>query len=335
MLVLDSTTRSLEFKLSGAPATNQIRGIVFYSEETSTTHAPLCAVAITNSGTAVTQLAAPASSTQRIIKAGAWRNRDTAQVTLTIQYNDNATIVELYTVDLAVDDLLIYTDINFFEVIKRSGEKKSIASVTGAVTVTGTVTSNAGTNLNTSALALETTQTTQNTQIGIVTETAPATDTASSGLNGRLQRIAQRITSLIALLPTALVSGRLDVNLGAAPATVTVTHGKTPKTASGTLTADTDIVAAVSTKRIKVVAYSLTSSGINANTVIFKSNGAAGTEIWRLLMQSSANISSGANLASNGPFPLFATVAGEKLTIDVNQTDAIHYSISYFDDDVA
>jgi hypothetical protein len=44
----------------------------------------------------------------------------------------------------------------------------------------------------------------QSTQIGSLTETAPATDTASSGLNGRLQRIAQRITSLIALLPTSL-----------------------------------------------------------------------------------------------------------------------------------
>jgi len=43
-----------------------------------------------------------------------------------------------------------------------------------------------------------------NTNLGGVTETAPATDTASSGLNGRLQRIAQRITSLIALLPTSL-----------------------------------------------------------------------------------------------------------------------------------
>jgi hypothetical protein len=39
---------------------------------------------------------------------------------------------------------------------------------------------------------------------GGVTETAPATDTASSGLNGRLQRIAQRLTSLIALIPAAL-----------------------------------------------------------------------------------------------------------------------------------
>lgn len=43
--------------------------------------------------------------------------------------------------------------------------------------------------------------------IGAVTETAPATDTASSGLNGRLQRIAQRLTSIIALLPTALGAG--------------------------------------------------------------------------------------------------------------------------------
>lgn len=70
---------------------------------------------------------------------------------------------------------------------------------TGSTTqpISGTVTANAGTNLNTSALALETTQVTQNTLIGDLTEPAPATDTASSGLNGRLQRIAQRITSLI------------------------------------------------------------------------------------------------------------------------------------------
>ena len=40
--------------------------------------------------------------------------------------------------------------------------------------------------------------------IGAVDETAPASDTASSGLNGRLQRIAQRLTSLIALLPGSL-----------------------------------------------------------------------------------------------------------------------------------
>jgi hypothetical protein len=42
---------------------------------------------------------------------------------------------------------------------------------------------------------------------GSLTETAPATDTASSGLNGRLQRIAQRITSLITALGTPFQAG--------------------------------------------------------------------------------------------------------------------------------
>jgi hypothetical protein len=78
-----------------------------------------------------------------------------------------------------------------------------VALPTGTNSI-GQVTANAGTNLNTSALALEATQVTQNTRIGDLTEAAPGTDTASSGLNGRLQRIAQRITSLIALVPTSL-----------------------------------------------------------------------------------------------------------------------------------
>lgn len=59
------------------------------------------------------------------------------------------------------------------------------------------VTCNAGTNLNTSTLATAANQTTELTDLGSVTETAPASDTASSGLNGRLQRIAQNITTLI------------------------------------------------------------------------------------------------------------------------------------------
>ena len=50
--------------------------------------------------------------------------------------------------------------------------------------------------------------------IGIITETAPAGDTASSGLNGRLQRIAQRISSLIGLFPNALgASGGIKVEI--------------------------------------------------------------------------------------------------------------------------
>lgn len=55
------------------------------------------------------------------------------------------------------------------------------------------------------ATSVSTTASTEDVaRTGIITETAPATDTASSGINGRLQRIAQRLTSLIALLPASL-----------------------------------------------------------------------------------------------------------------------------------
>lgn len=47
-------------------------------------------------------------------------------------------------------------------------------------------------------------QVSANTLTGGLTEAAPASDTASSGLNGRLQRIAQRLTSLISLFPTSI-----------------------------------------------------------------------------------------------------------------------------------
>lgn len=63
-------------------------------------------------------------------------------------------------------------------------------------------------------------------KLGALTETAPTTDTASSGHNGRLQRIAQRITSLIALLPTALGAGgglKVDGSGTALPVSGTVT----------------------------------------------------------------------------------------------------------------
>jgi hypothetical protein len=41
-------------------------------------------------------------------------------------------------------------------------------------------------------------------QLGLTNETAPSTDIAASGLNGRLQRIAQRLTALIAQIPATL-----------------------------------------------------------------------------------------------------------------------------------
>lgn len=85
-------------------------------------------------------------------------------------------------------------------------------SAAAPLPVTGTVIATIGSiaqlptalGATTMAGSLSVTIATDDARIGIVTETAPATDTASSGLNGRLQRIAQRLTSLIAQVPATL-----------------------------------------------------------------------------------------------------------------------------------
>lgn len=71
---------------------------------------------------------------------------------------------------------------------------------------------------NTDLLGVQSRQDTTNLRIGDVTETPPATDTASSGLNGRLQRLAQRLSTLIGLAATETTlqgtNSRLDTANG-------------------------------------------------------------------------------------------------------------------------
>lgn len=74
-------------------------------------------------------------------------------------------------------------------------------------------------------------------QVGSLTETAPASDTASSGLNGRLQRIAQRLTSLIALFPLSLgqktMANSFAVTLASDQSAIPTTN--TPSSVAGTV----------------------------------------------------------------------------------------------------
>lgn len=86
----------------------------------------------------------------------------------------------------------------------------------------GAITANAGTNLNTSALALNTNVTTTNTDIGPPGATACATDTGSCSVNALLQRIAQRITSMIAAT-LAVADATLATDIGAPGATACAT----------------------------------------------------------------------------------------------------------------
>lgn len=76
-----------------------------------------------------------------------------------------------------------------------------------------------------------------NTNLGGVTESAPGTDTASSGLNGRLQRIAQRLTSLIGQIPSALGRTTMTGSLSVTTASDDGLTGATNETAPASDTA--------------------------------------------------------------------------------------------------
>lgn len=196
MLIFDATTKSLEFKLGGIVTTNQAVFTSMYVDHTSTTYVPGTQNGVSSDTTAVTIVSAPGASTQRSLKYCNIYNRDTVPITVTVQYNDNATIREMLVVTLAVKDTLQFIDTEGWAVIDTNGQKKSIASlaagtnvighviadsgsttaVTGTVTISGTVTANAGTNLNTSALALETTATSIKTAVEIIDNAIAGTE---------------------------------------------------------------------------------------------------------------------------------------------------------------
>lgn len=139
------------------------------------------------------------------------------------------------------------------------------------------------------------------TKIGSLTETAPATDTASSGLNGRLQRIAQRLTSLIALLPSALTgSGNLKVALVESTATATV---------SGTVTSNQGTQNGAGTASWNVQGAGAEGAAVSGNPV--RMGGSDGANIRSLATDASGRqIAVGA--AADG-----AAIAGNPLAMGV------------------
>ncbi len=217
--------------------------------------------------------------------------------------------------------------------------------------------------------------------IGALTETAPGSDTASSGLNGRLQRIAQRITSLISAVGSPFQAGGsignttfastiadgADITLGAkadakstatdttaitimqvlkqisasvqAPPSQAVTNtvlangaGKTIVSKSGSASSSgNNTIVAAGTNKLKVFAFSLTTSSTTALTVKFQ-DGASGTDLWSVLLQAPTSITTGANLAVSPPAWLFNTSAATLLNLNISSANAVQWSVSYYDE---
>lgn len=107
---------------------------------------------------------------------------------------------------------------------------------------------------------------------------------------------------------------------------------KSIKTVTGTVSANTDIVAAVAQKRIKVFYLKLITASVTSNTITMQSNATTALDT-SILQAPGANMVFGLNVAVNPPNFLFATSAGEKLTLNVGAAVNVTFTVAYWDDD--
>lgn len=106
--------------------------------------------------------------------------------------------------------------------------------------------------------------------------------------------------------------------------TLTSTGGSASSSGNNTLVA-------AGTNRLKVYAFSLSTTSATAVTCIFQS-GAGGTELWRVILQAPTSVSTGANLVVQPPAWLFATASATLLNLNLSGAIAVHWSVSYWDE---
>jgi hypothetical protein len=104
MLILDATTKTIVVAMSGAATTTNPSFVSAYSDDTGSAFTEGSNDGALNGTTSVTLVAAPAASTRRLVKTIYVANIDTAAVTLTISYNNNATLRTIAKVTLQVGD---------------------------------------------------------------------------------------------------------------------------------------------------------------------------------------------------------------------------------------
>lgn len=109
-------------------------------------------------------------------------------------------------------------------------------------------------------------------------------------------------------------------------------QGKTLLSAGGSAsTSGNNTLVAAGTNRLKVYAFTLSTTSTTAVTCIFQS-GAGGTELWRVVLQAPTSVSTGANLVVQPPAWLFATASATLLNLNLSSANAVNWSVSYFDE---
>ena len=147
ILILNATTKTIVAALSGAITTTNPVFTAAFADNNGSTFTESASDGALNGVTSVTLVSAPAASTQRVIKSITIQNADTAAVTVTLSYNNNATLRTIVKVTLAVGDT--WTTDGTFDT--NGSLKQTIGTVNLSTGVTGTLAvANGGTGVTTS-----------------------------------------------------------------------------------------------------------------------------------------------------------------------------------------
>jgi hypothetical protein len=135
MLVLDTTTKSIKAVLAGAIATTNPDFTVAFADNTGSAFTEGANDGAFDGTNSVTIVAAPAAATRRIVKSITIENKDTAAVTVTLSYDNNATLRTVVKVTLQVGDT--WTTDGTFDT--NGNLKQSLGTINLTTQVTGTL----------------------------------------------------------------------------------------------------------------------------------------------------------------------------------------------------
>lgn len=202
-----------------------------------------------------------------------------------------------------------------------AGFNVNVATATlGTVTVSGTVTPSTTASTITNAVG--------NPVNVALTSTEVTVKSAVAGFN---------VNVATATLGTVTITGTVTPSTTAVTVTNSVSTimliSKTLTGSSGSLTATNGVISLTPSTRIKVYAFSLTTTSASEVTCVFNSGGVAnGLELWRATLMAPAGANSGANLAVAPPGFLFSSRTGTAVSLSLSTAVLVHYSISYYEE---
>lgn len=125
MIILTNTTDKIQVKLSGSVTTNQLRCFASFRDTTTTSITPLRNAINTNNTTAIDLVSSPAYSTQRIVDYLSVYNSDISNQVVTIYFNDNSTLYELFVTTLSQGEKIEFQEGQGFKVLTNAGSVKT------------------------------------------------------------------------------------------------------------------------------------------------------------------------------------------------------------------